>query len=1387
MKTQFLNFFKQPKLAVALTTALFCLGSVHSAMAITLAQSPLFLAKPVIPIVMLNMSNDHQLFFKVYDDYSDLDGINGIDTTYNNDIDYYGYFDEDKCYSYTSGLFSPVAFTTDHYCSNSNWSGNFMNWSAMTRIDVIRKILYGGKRSTDTAASTILERTHLPQDAHSYTKYYNGNDVAKLTPYPVTHSLSETAATGLTMCHTTNASGFSQSVTNAPKMYVVEGNYSLWASNERWQCRLGDNSQNSGNANDSSKSKIYAYPDSPTVTLGTFKIRVESCVTGLVNEVNNENCRSYATGLKPSGLLQAYGEDDQIHFGLLTGSYSKNKSGGVLRKNAGSMIDEVDADGVFVKPTDSIVKALDLLRVYGYNHNKSAGTRGTYNDGTSGDDCRWGRFSFSDGDCSNWGNPQSEIYLESLRYLAGESASSAFNTNDSGRFSGLTTATWVDPVTDANYCAPLNVIQFNASTSSYDKDQLSGSSDIGLTEAQLNTATNNIGQVEGINGESYFIGRVGNAGDQLCTAKTITGLSQANGTCPNAPRLEGSYQIAGLAHHARINSMGTVANGQARDTVTTYGVALAPAVPKAIVPSPSGGRSVTILPACRNLDGAGPGNCAIVDFKVVDDGDADDNTGTLYVNWEDSEQGGDFDQDMWGVISYVISDEKIEITTGVVAESTGFPMGFGYVLAGTGDDGFHVHSGIENFTLDECENCNRWDAPTTREYTLGGGSAKLLAQPLYYAAKWGGFDTSDGAVEPTAGVADTYYLATDPRTLQQNLRDAFDDAAQGAGSAASVATNSTRLGTDTFIYQALFNTKGWSGDLKAIKLSAAGGIAATATWNASEQLASAGSRNIITSDGTTATEFTWANLTADQQAALNASDNLGERRVAWIRGDDVGGMRERDTDKRIGDIVNSDPVFGGDKDFGFAKLEDHGSSSYKAFADAKTASDNVVYVNANDGMLHAFDAASGAELFAYIPSSVYGTAADSRLKNTTDSTYGTNNNPHKYLVDGQIFVGDIYTGGSWKTWLIGALGAGGKGFFVLDVTDPTGFGPNDVLYETNATDHPELGYIMEKPTIAPLPDGSWAIVMGNGYGSTSGEASLLLIKPAGTGLADLSITSIDTEVGGDNGLGEASMTIFSQGTVRSAYAGDLKGNMWKFDLDGEKVAFKQGSTPKPLFVAEDSNGNAQPITAAPVLGINQERKDSGDSAAIMVYFGTGKYLEKTDLLDISLQSYYGIADIGERVDRSDLFDKAMTQTGNTRTIIEGEDPNVTPLLNWEDKAGWLLDFDTEAGERVVSKALFVFDRVIFPTVIPADNACEYGGSSWVMELIGVGDLYRNHSVLEHKGLENDTLVSLSDLILGEDANSPGVIIQQNSDGTLTPNTATPPPSAFGRQSWRQLR
>jgi len=273
------------KILSALLIAALMILSQRQAVAVAPQMSdytsyPPFLSQTVPPLVMLVMAKDHKQFIKGYNDVTDLDSDGVVDTTYKDTIQYDGYFDPNKCYSYVSAnsRFEPqgaATGTNQHYCT-SQWSGNFLNWAAMMRIDVVRKVLYGGRRSVDTTSTTVLSRSVLPWDGHSWAKYYNGSDISSLTPY---------SWTGITLCNTNTASTQTSSL-----IYVVNGYYPYAASTEGKQC-------------------VYQYNGGPALSpTVTYNADVLVCNSSLLEP----NCETYTdtsnvNHYKPTGLMQQFG------------------------------------------------------------------------------------------------------------------------------------------------------------------------------------------------------------------------------------------------------------------------------------------------------------------------------------------------------------------------------------------------------------------------------------------------------------------------------------------------------------------------------------------------------------------------------------------------------------------------------------------------------------------------------------------------------------------------------------------------------------------------------------------------------------------------------------------------------------------------------------------------------------------------------------------------------------------------------------------------------------------------------------------------------------------------------------------------------------------------
>lgn len=1473
-----------------------CLLAIASASAaqLNLSSRPLYAGGAVPPMVMIDLSKDHSLHQKAYNDYTDLDG-GGIDSTYKNSIEYAGYFDSYKCYDYdASGVkgFVPKALTTTKYCDGKTWSGNFLNWASMSRIDEVRKILYGGTRSTDTATQTILERAFLPMDAHAWAKYYSGTDIAQLTPFSVelpgdvkgvtsTTSMTLSAAVrtvsvsstsdmqvgdqiqlkptsgnagasmtgwissvgtgqitlaiygesvinptntnttynnwnvlnltrgGLTLCNVTPKDSNnlnSQSNTQPPQIRVVRGNYATWGASEKWQCNWSSEASNtqsgflpnigstavsgSSNGNRAAVSGINSSAENPSKSArglgtgqdtGTFNARVQVCVASLIG---TENCKQYGTSYKPYGLLQKYGETGQMLFGLMTGTYDKNISGGVLRRNVTNFASEINqADGTFVftgtNGVKGIVWNIDKLRPYGYS----------YSDGgyTSADSCNYQQTSIvpsggsnaqnkpaSEGNCSTWGNPMSEIYIETLRYFGGLKQNADFQPKSNGKDNalGLTQATWDNPMdlpannaSKAPYCSPMNALVFNASVTSYDNDQVGILN--GLAGApNVSTYTDKVGTGEGVDGKSWFAGGVnGGVIDNLCSAKKVGKFSDVLGICPEGPSQLGTFQIAGAALFAHMNRIrdGSKLGVPTSDTtslkVSTYAVQLATTTPKINVNV--NGKTVTIMPAYQlHPSGVVASSGTLVDFKVISQTATD---GKFYVNWEDSTAGGDYDQDVWGILSYSVSGNNITVTTRVVSASTANGQGFGYAISGTDKDGPHFHSGILGFNYSDpvpvtvtpntkvdktggCSNCVLGDAATSVTYSASGNAAAEFLDPLLYAAKWGGFKDINGSGAPDQasewdvrlqdgtpgndGIPDNYFYATNPGALSAALERAFLSILK-ASSAAAAATNSTTLSTDTTIFQARFNGSDWSGQLLAYGLGPDGSVKTPELWDAGQKFAgvSANARKILTfnyADNTSAgIPFRWNSLPDAYKTALNTTDTLGSKRLDWLRGDQTnegdGATQFRTRPSTVlGDIIDSAPQYVGSPTAGYTSL------AYAQFVAAHRSRKPMVYTGGNDGMLHAFSADpsptgdGGRELFAYVPSLMY-----SRLANLTAKGY-----THAYYVDGTPKVADAVVNGNWRTVLVGGLAGGGRGVYALDVTDPDsiseGTAASTVLWEFTSASDPDLGYTYGQPSIVQFKNGKWAAIIGNGYNSTAGRGSifvLMLDRPAGKktwtlGVDYFKLTLDDAGTTASNAVVQLYPSdADGDGVVDAVYAGDLLGNVWRFSFDDATPANWQG-TRRKLLKATDAGGKAQPITAAPVV----RRHPLG---GYQVLVATGRFVDVADPTDMSVQSVYGVWDQNKTsqatVTRSDLQVQSITQEVLVNNVWYRLMTNNTFQYAPAGKQGWYLDLvppgspPAPQGERVIYNPQLRQGRLIFTTAIPSTDVCENGGTSWLME------------------------------------------------------------------------
>lgn len=498
-----------------------------------------------------------------------------------------------------------------------------------------------------------------------------------------------------------------------------------------------------------------------------------------------------------------------------------------------------------------------------------------------------------------------------------------------------------------------------------------------------------------------------------------------------------------------------------------------------------------------------------------------------------------------------------------------------------------------------------------------------------------------------------YFSAKDPSELSIAIRTALAGATGGAGATAGVATAASLLSSGNRKYIPSFNPGSWDGEIQAFPVDANGVATNVVQWAASSRMPLWSSRNIVTFDTTASTwagiPFDWASLPTTSKTALGSvAATYTTQFIDYLKGDHsqegVGfpfrtRLNTAGQPFILGDIVNANPVlikgnFDGayvDPAFGGAS----GPTSYAAFKATKSARTAVLFAGANDGMLHAFRdtlgasaSTDGAEIFAYVPRSVY-----SELYKLTDKNYGTTSTlQHQYYVDGPLHEADAYVkapaagSASWRNYLFGSLGAGGRAVFALDVTDSTSMGASSVRWELSSNEDDDIGYVLTSIKVGVLANGRWVAIFGNGHSSTNGKAVLFVvdIENAASSSAATRATAIQKLVldsSGSNGLG--GVTLIPNpvtGRTELIYVGDLKGKLWKIKYNTSTNLFAvDASSSTGLFAAKDSLNAPQPITSSPAV----YRHSLG---GYMVLFGTGKLFSTTDAGDTSTQSVYGVWD-----------------------------------------------------------------------------------------------------------------------------------------------------------------
>ncbi len=722
--------------------------------------------------------------------------------------------------------------------------------------------------------------------------------------------------------------------------------------------------------------------------------------------------------------------------------------------------------------------------------------------------------------------------------------------------------------------------------------------------------------------------------------------------------------------------------------------------------------------------------------------------------------------------------------------------------------------------------------------------------------------------------------ASDPQGLIDSIQTAINDIGTRTGSAAGVSVTSGTVSSTTRIYQTKFESNTWAGHLLAYKFDPATNSIINADdfgptgskvndvykiienqgGPASRTTIGGTGRTIMTYNGTKGVPFKWPStaaspsvneMSATQVAAIvngavtgggSPDYALGGNRIDYLRGDHSkeanqgGAFRNRDLDPTVavidpfvlGDTVHSSPLYVGAPPFAYPDYMEGAGNEYYKFRIANFDRTPIIYFGANDGMLHGVNANTGEEEIAYVPGMVF-----NKLSALTSPNYN-----HEYYVDESPAVGDVFYGGAWRTTLIGALRGGGQGIFALDITDPTKFlettpnPANTVLWEFTDADDRDLGFTFGRPSIARMQNGRWYAIFGNGYNnteadgnaSTSGNAVLYIVD-----IETKAVTKIDTGVGSTatpNGLARPAIVDYDGDyKVDYIYAGDLRGNMWKFDVTSTNPnTWRQNSKKSILFTAVDSGGTAQPITVEPEIDLAPN-----GPKGLFIVFGTGQYIEPGDITTTQTQTMYGIWDQtgysgGPTVNvaRNDLVTQTLTTSVDKGFDIR-ENTNIL-IAKWGNGGatgeymGWKIDLP-ETGERTIANPVIQDDKVIFISITPTDKPCEPGGNSWFMafnvdnggrtddQVIDVNDdgviddADKTSGALKvTSGVRKGTMILNNDISLMDDAVVTGGtstgqkcssaassrLITSDSKGNIGGKSLSRPEDAF-RQGWRQIQ
>jgi type IV pilus assembly protein PilY1 len=658
-----------------------------------------------------------------------------------------------------------------------------------------------------------------------------------------------------------------------------------------------------------------------------------------------------------------------------------------------------------------------------------------------------------------------------------------------------------------------------------------------------------------------------------------------------------------------------------------------------------------------------------------------------------------------------------------------------------------------------------------------------------------------------------FYNVENANSFKVGLLKSLSNLIVQTSSSAAAATSSPNItSTDNTLFYTTYRTSKWDGDISAKAIDpTTGSLGTVSKWSARTELNKLASSNTdsrkiyyVTNSSTPAlTEFKADSMDANTLAYFEkhcSNGNLsqcvdrqyettqiaemdgGVNLVNYLRGQTQNELRQqtnnyfRSRDFVLGDIVNSSPVFAGASRYNWEATD----ATYTDHKTMTVTREKMLYAGANDGMIHAFNATTGVEQWAVIPNQML-----SKMHELANESY-----IHDFYVDGTITVMDAKVGTEWKTILIAGMGAGGTGYIAIDITNPIsskqGGGPKvmwEICKSGCSKSYSDLGYSYGNPIITQRAfDKKWVAYVTSGYDNDSGKGILYELD-----LADGSILrKLETSTKGlsaDNQVGLAKINALfdnfdAENIATSIYAGDLNGAVWKWDLSDESqtVGTLLG-TANELTAAGGTK--TQPITTRIELGKVNDN--------VMLFFGTGKYLNFEDQQSKDINSVYGLKD--NSLENGNLRTALIEQKITVGTITSS---STTKDVDLNSDKGWFFDLKSQAGERVNVDPILAIGTLNVISNVPAESVCTAGGNSWYYQVN-----YKNGGALPGK---NDVIANkvLGGFVVGQ------VIVRLSGSGILknfiTDSIGSVTPTAMsinsdavadgasniGKSSWREI-